>query len=149
MKDHPRSSRQMALSSKLCPSAQPDLASAIAIGVVDHANESPEVAYLERPLPVSDELLELANPVQPTQVFRFAAPCQTGRCSHWSGTDCKLVTRIVRLVPAVTAELPRCNIRSECRWFAQEGRLACARCPLVVTQNELPSDVMREAAKPK
>jgi hypothetical protein len=31
-----------------------------------------------------------------------------------------------------SAELPRCAIRSSCRWFAQRGAEACAVCPLVV-----------------
>jgi hypothetical protein len=134
---------------KLCPSAQPELGNAVAFGLVDHTADPPEVAYLERPLPISDELLELAGPLKPTEIFRFAAPCQTSACSHWNGSACKLATRIVQLLPAAHSSLPRCNIRSACRWYAQEGRKACERCPLVVTQNEIPSDAMREAATPK
>jgi len=120
-----------------------------AIGVVVHCTEPPEVAYLERPLPVSDELLEMAVPLRPTEVFRFAAPCQKGSCGHWSGSDCNLARRIVRLLPQASIALPKCNIRTQCRWYAQEGRAACGRCPYVVTQNESPSDAMRTAALPE
>lgn len=132
----------------MCPSAQPDTASAVVLGVVDHAASPPEVQYLDAPLPVTPELLALAEPVRPTEVFRFAAACQEGACSHWSGHDCSLVTRIVQLVPAASLALPPCRIRSDCRWFHQMGREACRRCPAVVTRNEAPSEAMREAAVP-
>jgi hypothetical protein len=131
-----------------CPSAQHELSGVIAIGVVDHSGEVPEVAYLDRPLPVSEELLDLSKPLRPTELFRFAAPCQEGACAHWSGQQCKLAKRIVALLPAVTKEVPKCNIRSACRWYAEQGRQACFRCPQVVTQNENPSDPMLEAAEP-
>ena len=134
---------------RLCPSAQPDMAGAVAIGVVDHSGEQPSTQYLEQPLPVTEELLALASPVRPTEVFRFAAPCQTSACSHWDGSDCQLVTRIVDLIPAASLLLPTCRIRADCRWFAQAGREACRRCPHVVTQNEHPSRAMRRAATPK
>jgi len=133
----------------LCPSAQPTMESAVAIGVVDRDGGEPEVAYLEKPLPVNDDLLALAGPVRPTEVFRFAAPCQTSACSHWNGEDCKLVDRIVDIIPPASLLLPTCRIRPECRWFAQAGRAACTRCPRVVTQNEWPSDEMRLAATPR
>lgn len=136
-------------SSCLCPSAQPNMNGALAIGVIDHCGESPEVAYLERPLPVSRELLKMSRPLRPTEIFRFAAPCQERACSHWTGNECKLVKRIVRLLPEVSSTLPKCHVRSTCRWYAQEGRSACSRCPQVVTQNERPSRTMREAALPK
>ncbi|MCC7539349.1 MAG: hypothetical protein IT379_24205 [Deltaproteobacteria bacterium] len=133
----------------MCPSAQPTLAGAVLVGVVDHASGEPELAYLEEPIPVTEELLALTSPVRPTEVFRFAAPCQQGVCAHWSGSDCRLVERIVDLLPATALTLPRCAIRGECRWFAQSGGAACRRCPQVVTQNEQPSDEMREAATPR
>jgi hypothetical protein len=133
----------------LCPSAQPTMPSAVAIGVIDRDGTEPEVAYLEQPLPVSDELLAMAEPVRPTEVFRFAAPCQTAACSHWSGQECKLVDRIVDIIPPASLLLPTCRIRPECRWFSQAGRAACTRCPRIVTQNEWPSEEMRTAAMPR
>lgn len=134
---------------QLCPSAQPEMAGAQAIGLIDHTLAEPEVQYLERPLPASPDLLALAHPLQPTEIFRFSAPCQTKACSHWSGERCKLATRIVQQLPAVISVLPRCHVRATCRWYAQEGKEACYRCPQVVTQNESPSDSMRDAALPK
>lgn len=138
----------MASRDLLCPSAQPTLPDAHAIGLVDHTMDEPEVAYLERPLPVTPELLESTAPVRPTEVFRFAAPCQTDKCGHWDGTDCGLVARVTQLLPVVSLVLPRCNVRGDCRWYHQSGRSACMRCPQVLTQNEDPSDSMRTAAAP-
>jgi hypothetical protein len=137
-----------AASAMLCPSAQPDLSGARAIGVIDHDRDEPLLAFLEEPLPVTDDLLALASPLRPTQVFRFAAACQGDACSHWNGTDCKLVDRIVELLPVSSLTLPSCRIRPECRWYAQRGRAACTRCPQIVTQNEQPSDEMKLAAEP-
>lgn len=136
------------VSALLCPSAQPQMDDAVAIGVIDRSGASPEVAYLEHPVSVTNELLEMTQPLKPTEVLRFAAPCQKSACSHWDGS-CKLVTRIVQLIPAASLSLPRCHVRTECRWFAQEGRHACRRCPNIVTQDESPSDAMRVAAIPK
>ncbi len=132
-----------------CPSAQPEMAGAVAFGVIDHTADEPHVRYLERPLPVDAELLAMSAPLRPTEIFRFTAPCQTSSCSHWDGADCKLVDRIVDLIPMASLVMPSCRIRPDCRWHAQVGRSACLRCPHVVTQNERPSDEMREAATPK
>jgi hypothetical protein len=124
------------------------MAGATAFGVIDHGNEMPLLGYLDQPTPVSPELLDLAKPLRPTQIFRFAAPCQGDRCGHWSGAACTLVDRITELLPVVSLTLPPCRIRSDCRWFAQRGRNACVRCPQVVTQNEQPTEQMIVAATP-
>lgn len=132
----------------LCPSAPAEIHGALAFGVVDHASTPPEVMYLEEPVPVNEELLGLAAPLEPREVFRFGAPCQTSECTHWSGHDCKLVERIVKLVPVASLVTPPCKIRPTCRWFAQSGRNACLRCAYVVTKDEHPTDTMRAAATP-
>ena len=119
------------------------------IGVYTHLDEDPRVGYLERPLPVTPELLSLAAGVRPTEVFRFAAHCEEARCCHFDGQSCKLATRIVQILPAVVDTLPPCQIRADCRWYQQEGRPACFRCPQLVTQNEAPTDRMRAAATPE
>jgi hypothetical protein len=36
-------------------------------------------------------------------------------------------------MPADDSPLPKCSIRSQCRWFLQHGRDACAVCPLIIT----------------
>jgi hypothetical protein len=132
----------------LCPSAQPEMADSILFGMVTGTVDEPRVAYLTEPQPVTDEILGLADPVKPTEVFRFAAPCAGRGCQHFDGVNCQLASRVVKLVPAVVDLLPPCRIRPDCRWWQQEGKAACMRCPLVVTQNYVPSEQQRKAADP-
>jgi len=120
----------------LCPSAQPDWEGSKVIGVVGGTKEAPEVAYLSEPQPVTEELLALARPVTPSEVFRFSAPCANSACGHFSAEQgkCKLAEKIVRWAPMVVEKLPPCTIRPDCRWWQQEGKSACMRCPQVVTR---------------
>ena len=130
----------------LCPSAQPDMDDPVAFGVILGTPEEPRMVHLERPLPVTNDLLALSGPVKPTEVFRFAAPCAGDACKHFDGQDCSLVERIVQILPRVTSDLPPCSIRSECRWWYQEGRSACFRCPQVITEAYTSSDDYVRAA---
>jgi hypothetical protein len=130
----------------LCPSAQPGMPGAIVLGVVGGDAEAPRVGYLNERLAVTDDLLARTGSVKPTEVFRFAANCEERACRHFDGTHCRLASRIVEFLPAVSDALPPCLIRKTCRWFAEEGKPACLRCPQVVTENSQPSDMMRRAA---
>lgn len=130
----------------LCPSAQPDMAGSRVLGVVGGSAGAPLISYLNEVLPVTSEVLGMAGTVKPTEVFRFSAPCEERACRHFDGSRCQLATRIVQILPAVTDGLPACLIRPECRWYQQEGKAACQRCPQVVTQIYEPSDEMRRAA---
>jgi hypothetical protein len=134
----------------LCPSASPDLQGSRLIGVVGGTADAPETAYLPAPQPVTEELLELAKPVAPTEVFRFAAPCACSGCAHFvaQASKCRLVEKVVRFMPVVVERLPVCAIRPNCRWWQQEGRAACLRCPQVVTRNLKPTEAMHQAADP-
>jgi hypothetical protein len=132
-----------------CPSAQPAWEGSVVLGVVGGTAAAPRVAYLAEPLPVTDELLALAAPVTPTEVFRIAAPCAGSACCHFVGAACTLVERIVDHLPlAVEEGLPPCHLRPQCRWWAQEGKAACARCPQVVTDNWAAPDLIRLVAAP-
>jgi len=133
----------------LCPSAQPEMTGAAVIGVVGGDAETPQLRPLERPLPVTPELLALAEPAAPTEVFRFSAPCLTAGCRHFTGRNCNLATKIVQMLPPVSSELPECDIRPRCRWFAQEGGSACQRCPQIVTDDARPTTELRLAADPE
>ncbi len=118
------------------------------IGVVGGTAQQPFVTLLDQPQPPTPELLALSGHLDPTQIFRFAAHCETSKCSHFDGTDCQLATRIVQILPAVTQELPTCRIRPECRWYLQEGKPACFRCPQVLTRDNTPTEGMVAAATP-
>ena len=133
---------------KLCPSAQPDMAGAVAFGVIGGTAEEPVASYLKETIPVTPELLQLAHPVKPTEVFRFAAPCAESGCQHFSGEDCRLAQKIAADVPTGFQKLPACKIRGSCRWWAEQGRSACFRCPLVVTEHRSAGPELRAAADP-
>jgi len=131
----------------LCPSAQPKMKGCRVLGVVGGTIETPELAYLNQPVPVNEKVLRLAAPLKPTEVFRFAAHCEGKGCLHFDGANCRLATRIVQILPAVTEGLPACPIRPTCRWYQQEGKPACVRCPQIVTQTYEASEAYRRAAE--
>lgn len=128
-----------------CPSAQPSV-DGVVIGVVTGPPDAPRIGYLTEPQPVTHEILELAAPADPAQVFRMAAPCMGDGCKHFSAGDCNLVKRIVAALDPVVSGLPPCRIRTTCRWFRQEGRGACLRCPQVVTNSYDGTELQRRVA---
>ena len=130
----------------LCPSAQPDMVGSVIFGVIGGTVAAPQLTYLSEPRPVTAEVLTLATPVNPTEVFRFAAPCAEERCRHYDGTQCRLASRIGRLLPPVVERVAACHLRPTCRWWQQEGKAACLRCPQIVTETYYPSDQLRRAA---
>jgi hypothetical protein len=132
----------------LCPSARPEFAESFVFGAIGGTVQEPRVTYLKQPLPITDDLIALSAPVTPTEVFRTAAPCMAKGCQHFDGTNCRLAMRIVEQLPPVAEELPPCSIRRDCRWWQQEGKAACMRCPQVITDNYNPSEQMRQAAAP-
>lgn len=50
----------------------------------------------------------MATPLKPTDVFRLAAACAEHECPYFDGTDCRLATRVVQILPAVVDTLPPC-----------------------------------------
>jgi hypothetical protein len=127
----------------LCPSAQPSMESSVVFGVFGEAGDPPLLSYLAMPLPVTEQVLALAGPVTPTEIMRFAAPCAGHGCRHFDGSNCRLATRVVQLLPPVVDGLPPCPLRPKCRWWQQEGKAACVRCPQVISENVDPSDLIR------
>jgi hypothetical protein len=136
------------VSALLCPSAQPEMQGSVIFGVIGGSAEQPRVGYLAVPRPVAGEPLVATLPVHPTEVFRIAAPCAGTACQHFDGANCTLVTRTVQLLPPVSSDAPPCAIRQTCRWWMQEGKQACVRCPQIVTRMYEPTDAQRLAAMP-
>jgi hypothetical protein len=130
-----------------CPSAQPS-ADGLVIGVVTGSAEKRRIGYLSEPRPVTEDVLALAAPADPGQVFRMAAPCMGDGCKHFSAGDCSLVKRIVAGLDPVVSALPPCQIRPTCRWYRQEGRAACLRCPQVVTNSYDGTEQQRQIVDP-
>ncbi len=130
----------------LCPSARPDMEGARVYGLVLGTPEMARTAYLDQVRPVNPEILALSGPVSASEIFRIAAPCAGHQCQHFDGAQCQLVQRIVQILPAVADNLPPCRIRAECRWWKQEGRAACARCPQIQHEVATPTEEMVMAA---
>jgi hypothetical protein len=118
------------------------------IGVRREIDGVTRIHHVADPLPVTDELLALAAPARPTEIFRFAAPCAESACSHFDGTNCRLAAKIVENVVDVVDALPPCRIRATCRWYVQEGKPACLRCPLIFSETASPSPELAYAADP-
>lgn len=135
----------------LCPSAQPGMANCQVLGVMSGAEleEGPRLQYLNQYVAATDEILQMAAPAKPTQVFRLAATCEESKCSHFDGLDCQLAKRIVQIMPAVVSALPPCIVRANCRWYVQEGGNACFRCPQVSTLNAQASEMLQTVAGPE
>jgi hypothetical protein len=119
--------------SKLCPSAQPGMDNCRILGVVQQDGPRPMLLYLKEPLAATADVLAMAAPLKPTEVFRLSATCAEHACPHFDGADCRLATRVARLLPPAVDALPPCVVRRDCRWYAQEGGAACLRCPEITT----------------
>lgn len=131
----------------LCPSVTSIGPEAQVFGVLTGSvEEGFQVGYLTEALPATPELLAAAAPAKPTEVFRAASPCMERSCKHFDGASCQLAKRIAAMLDPVVGALPRCAIRPRCRWFRQEGRAACLRCPQVATEQRNPSELQRTVA---
>jgi hypothetical protein len=87
------------------------------------------------PMILDDGILEEARRHGPPEArMRFATACQRGACLQWTGSQCGIIARVLdHLGPLPEESLRPCLIRATCRWFAEQGREACAACDLVVT----------------
>lgn len=132
----------------LCPSGQPEAGEAVVFGVVGGTVAASQVGYLTELMPVNDDILALSGSVAPTEIFRIASTCADRGCKHFDGSRCRLAMRVVEQLPPVVEALSACQIRPHCRWWQQEGKAACQRCPQVVTDNYYASDRLQQAAAP-
>lgn len=114
---------------RTCPSARAE-AGNLLFGRVQGAR----VERLATPLPVDAAFVEaLAARGPPEQRFRFAGVCAEGACAQWQDGACGVIRRVLADRKPVAEGLPACALRPTCRWFGQEGAVACAACALVVT----------------
>ena len=130
----------------LCPSADASWPGARVVGVVLGEPDEPRVGYLAHPVPLTSELIAQTEPAGPGRLLRLAAPCAQGGCGHFQSGRCRLARNLVEFLPSVISDLPVCAIRSTCRWWRQEGRDACLRCPQVQTDQDHPTEMTVRAA---
>jgi hypothetical protein len=128
---------------KTCPSGR-CRENAVLIGIV---GEDGQLGYVIPALPVDAEFVARAGTGRtPESRFRFGEPCAEGRCAQWAGDHCGLIDELLDSPHGSTVvseprdtSLPRCGIRSSCRWFGERGSDACAICPLVVHTRREPA----------
>ena len=133
----------------MCPSASASAQDAVVIGIAAaDADAPPRIAYLDAPLPVTPDILAATAPAAPNRVLRTAAACAEGACGHYDGHACTLATRLVAALDAAVDRPPACAIRPHCRWWRQEGKAACLRCPMVITDSDDAGEAFRAAARP-
>ena len=131
-----------------CPSAQADQIGSVVIGVVRGHNGGIRVSLLPDPARLRAVAHLIPDTLPVAEVVRLAAPCAERRCAHFHDGCCSLASRIVAKLPAVIDHMSKCAIRPSCRWWYQEGPVACFRCPAIVTEPFQASDLMREVATP-
>ena len=122
---------------------------AVVFGVVGGSVEQPLVEFLSTPVPPRD-VEALAGEAPLGDIVRIGAACEEQSCVHFDGARCGLGERVATMLPAVVPRLPRCSLRSTCRWFAEQGGAVCLRCPQVIT-TDAPrpgNDLLREVALP-
>lgn len=117
----------------MCPSAPPQ-EGALLLG---RFTEDGSLAFAAKPLPATETFLATASEAGDIgKRFRFAARCMQSACSRWQDGKCAVGLAAARAADAHPTEMPQtlpaCVIRSQCRWFAQEGAAACRICPHVV-----------------
>ena len=112
-----------------CPSGLPDRPESVVLGV--RSGEDGSVAYLAEPLPAAEVIGLVPENIEPRRILRFASHCESD-CRQRVGSECGLVNRIVALPgPPSGSAVPRCHLRTRCKWWQQIGVDACHRCPAV------------------
>lgn len=116
---------------KTCPSSLGQVGSNL-LGVV---NPSGTIGFFSEPVEVTPEFIEDAGDFDTLERrFRFSNKCVQSGCKQWTGKECGVIKAVLALdsIPA-NNDLPECNIRTTCRWFFQEGAVACNGCRYIIT----------------
>jgi hypothetical protein len=122
---------------KTCPSSLGQVGSNL-LGIV---NANGTVGFFTDPVEVTPEFIDDVGDFENLERrFRFSNKCVQNGCKQWTGSACGVIKAVLALdsIPA-TNDLPACSIRSTCRWFYQEGAVACNGCRYVVTNVSEPA----------
>jgi hypothetical protein len=119
----------------LCPSSRCEEEAQL-LGFVQEET----VTFVDHNIRVDEDFIRDAPlGYKPETLFRFANTCQGKRCAQWTGQECGVIGRILRQIDVTETittsnELPKCGIRSNCRWYDQEGAKACKVCYMIITE---------------
>lgn len=118
----------------LCPSSKCRDGSLL-LGIV---KEDGHVDMLKQAIPITEDFVNTAMQGRlPEMRFRFAGNCAKNGCRQWTGTRCGIIDKMLNHIQDAIPEsdgLPACSIRSQCRWYNQNGAEACKICPWVITE---------------
>ncbi|MCE3075117.1 hypothetical protein [Chryseobacterium gwangjuense] len=118
-------------SKKMCPSYVGKVGAQL-FGVV---NKDGKVQFIT-PLTVTEEFIQQNDNLE--QRFRFTGKCVEKGCAQWDNEEskCSLSKKVQNLETIKNTELSFCPIRSQCRWFSQDGKNACFSCNEVTRNME-------------
>lgn len=121
-------------SKKMCPSYIGKVGAQL-FGVV---SKDGKVQFIT-PLAVTEDFLKQnqgKNSLE--QRFRFTGKCVEKGCAQWDKEEakCSLSRKVQNLDFHKEKELVFCPIRSQCRWFSQDGKEACFSCNEVTRNME-------------
>jgi len=116
------------MDSALCPSFQ-CVEGALIIGV----QEQERTSFLPRAIRVDDQFVGMTQDESLSEKFRFAGICSRHSCGHFRSGSCMLIKKhLPDLNPTIRpAELPKCSIRKNCKWYGEKGFYACSVCALI------------------
>ena len=116
----------------LCPSSSCDDGSYL-LGIV---KEDRKVLIANDLIKIDSKFVQIAKlGRKPEKRFRFANNCITTNCKQWQQGRCSVIDiALDALSPKeILEELPKCPIRTDCRWYKQCGGRACIICPEIIT----------------
>jgi hypothetical protein len=110
-------------SKKLCPSYVGKVGAQL-FGVV---NKDGKVQFIT-PLTVTEDFIQQNDNLE--QRFRFTGKCVEKGCAQWNNEEskCSLSKKVQNLDVGRNSALSFCPIRSQCRWFSEDGNEACFSC---------------------
>ena len=113
---------------------------------IDTPQAGMRVGYLTEAQPSRPILSPLPQPARPAEVLRIAVALHGRRMRAFRRVRLQTCHARHQHARPGGSGLPRCVIRPTCRWFRQEGRAACLRCPQVVTELRHGTDLQRQVA---
>jgi hypothetical protein len=91
-----------------------------------------KMAILSKPLEINHHEF-IGDELHPERSFRFINKCASVDCHQWKHGKCSIAQQLGQSFIDKNESVPDCSIRSQCRWFKQEGIDICRLCPRVVT----------------
>lgn len=128
----------------LCPSGRCRAGSTL-LGIM---GPSGNLIYTPQSIALDEQLAEKFDANGGSSRYRFAEPCATDDCGHWSDEGCGVAKAGAAISDSQRSDrLPPCGIRSACRWFAQEGPSVCAVCPHVLRNGSMVEEQSTSASQ--